>query len=137
MGNKSIEQCLDEIIKCIGQRKSVDYGNKASVRRFNAAYDRIIKYARYIDVHYPNQIEVLMKLLYHDDLDIVVHCAPIVLTLSNSTIIQKWEAIDVIRGFLSDDRLPKSDRRAFAISLENWENRLRIMTDSESNGRVW
>lgn len=137
MGNKSIEQCLDEIIKCIGQRKSVDYGNKASVRRFNAAYDRIIKYARYIDVHYPNQIEVLMKLLYHDDLDIVVHCAPIVLTLSNSTIIQKWEAIDVIRGFLSDDRLPKSDRRACAISLENWENRLRIMTDSESNGRVW
>jgi hypothetical protein len=133
----NITQCLDEIVKCIVQRKSVDYGNKASVRRFNAAYDRIIKHARYIDLHYPDQIDAMMTLLYHDDFDVVLHVAPIILTLVNSTFTQKWEAIGVLKKLVADESLPKSDRLAYSASLENWEKRLRQMTDAESNGSVW
>lgn len=129
--------CLDEIVLCIIQRKSVDYGNKASVRRFNAVYDKIIKNARYIDTHYPNQIDSLMKLLYHDDLDVVLHCAPIILTLDNSTLSQKWEAIDVIHKALTDERLAKSDQLGFTASLERWKKKLGEMTKSQCNGRVW
>lgn len=137
MANKPFAYYLEEIIKGIEQRKSVDYSSKESVQRYNAIYDRIIKCARHIDIHYPNQIEVLMKLLYHEDFDVVVHCAPIILTLSNSSIAQKWEAVDVIRRFLVDSRLSKSNRRAFTINLESWETRLKEMTDSETNGRIW
>lgn len=137
MEKQSIAHCIDEILLAIVQRKSVDYGDKASVRRFNTAYDRMIQNARYLDLHYPDQIDALMKLLYHDDLDVVVNCAPIILTLENSTFSQKWEAIAVIRSITTDKRICNSDRLGFSVSLKRWEKRLKQMTDANTNGSVW
>ena len=137
MGNKTVDQCIETILKSIEQRRSVDYGNRLSVRRFNAAYDKILENARYIDSHYPSQIDAIMKLLYHHDVDVISHCAPIILTLCNSTIEQKREAINVIKLLLTSDKLSKGDKLGFSMSLESWEKRLVKMTQEKSNGRIW
>jgi hypothetical protein len=85
MANKTADQCIEYILKNIDKRKDVDYGSRLSVRRFNAAYDRILENARYIDRHYPNALGSLMELIYHQDIFVVEHCAPIILALDHES----------------------------------------------------
>ena len=48
------EECIHRILVEIEKRKSVDYADKRSVRRYNAAYDRIYANAKYINDNYPS-----------------------------------------------------------------------------------
>ena len=137
MANKTADQCIEYILKNIDKRKEVDYGSRISVRRFNAAYDRILENARYIDHHHPNALGSLMELIYHQDIFVVEHCAPIILALDHSTLAQKWEAIGVIRALTVDERLSSGDRLGFSMSLEDWEAKLKKQTEEGTCGRIW
>ena len=137
MTGKTADQCIEYILKNIEKRKEVDYGSRLSVRRFNAAYDRIFENAQYIDIHYPDAIGSLMKLIYHQDILVVAHCAPIILALDHSTLAQKWEAIEVVRALTVDDRLSSGDRMGFSMSLETWEAKLQKQAEDGTHGRIW
>ena len=137
MAIKTVEKCIECMLSNIEKRKTVEYGSRLSVRHFNAAYKRILNSARYIDLHYPNELGSLMQLLYHPDIVVVEHCAPIILALDNSTMAQKWEAIEVVRAIISDDRISSGDRMGFSASLESWEAKLKKQEEEGKHGRIW
>ena len=56
MVEKTAEECIRRILVDIEKRKNVDYADKLSVRRYNAAYDRIYANAKYINDNYPAQL---------------------------------------------------------------------------------
>lgn len=103
MGNKSVEKCLSEVFRDIEFRKQVDFGNKASVRKYNAANDRIRRNIQYIDKNYPEQIGVVVKLLEHSDPRVVTHCAVIMQELEHCTIPQKRKAISTMKKLLAQE----------------------------------
>lgn len=118
---KSVDECISGMLTQIEKRKKVDYGSMASVRQFNAAYHKCFRYAKYIDEHYPDEIDVLLDLCNHPDIDVVSHCAPMVLRLKNATNEQKMKALDTIRGLTQDSRLDSVSRCGFSLSLKQWE----------------
>jgi hypothetical protein len=117
----SAEECINEFLIQVAKRKAVDYGSKASVRNFNAAYQKCFHCAKYIDVHYPNQIDLLLGLLDHNDWEVVAHCAPMILRLKNSTHEQKKRAIEAIYKLLQDPRVDDVTKLGFSLSLKQWE----------------
>ena len=97
MAEKTAEECIRRILVDIDKRKTVDYGDRLSVRRFNAAYNRISANAKYINDHYPGQLSLLTELFFHPDLDVVTCCASLVFQLNHATKEQKLLAIDVLK----------------------------------------
>lgn len=118
---KSIEVCIDGILQEIAKRKTVDYGDKASVRRYNAAYRRCFEHMKYIDEHFPDQISVVMTLLSSSDIDVIAHCAPMILWLEHSTQDQKNEAIGAIRNLVNNPQLNPAEKLGFSAMLEKWD----------------
>ena len=117
---KSIEMCIEGILQEIVKRRDVDFGDKASVRRFNAAYDKSFAYMKYIDKHYPDQLDKVMNLLKSDEADVVGHCAPMILRLEHSTENQKQTAIQAIRDLLRDPRVSPADKLGFSMLIGEW-----------------
>ena len=126
MARKTAEQCIENILKDIEFRKSVDYADREAVRRYNAAYDRIFKNISYIDVHYPEKIALLVTLCHHADLDITTHCAPMILRLTNASVQQKQEAISIIEELVDGHKLNSAAEFGFAISLKRWKAELSV-----------
>ena len=124
MARKSVNRCIDIALACIEERKIVDYASSLSVRRYNAAYVRCANNLLYIDQHYPNEIDTVMKLLDHSDYEVVLHCAPIILRFNNCSLSNKWKAIDRIKEVLRIYDVGKAERSAWKISLEKWEKEL-------------
>lgn len=118
--------CVEDYIRAfleeVESRKTVDYANKESVKQFNAAYDRAVNYVKYIDKHYPEQIFMLMGLLNHPDVQVIAHCAPMILQMDNSTRKQKHLALETIVKLTEDSRLNKVERFGLKISLEKWKD---------------
>ena len=123
---KSVEACIEGFLEQIEKRKSVDYADKVSVRGFNAAYDKCFQFAKYIDDHYPEQIDLLMDLLEHPDIDVPIHCAPMLLRLNNTTIEQKQKALETCKSFLHHPLIDDVTKLGFSISIAQWEEELRI-----------
>ena len=57
MANKSFEKCFEHILRDIKKRKTVDYLDKNSIRRYNAAADRMFANATYINDTYPERTQ--------------------------------------------------------------------------------
>lgn len=64
---KSVEDCMKGFLEEVEKRKQVDYGDRTSVRRFNAAYKKCLSYVKYVDEHYPDQLDLLLVFLEHPD----------------------------------------------------------------------
>jgi hypothetical protein len=105
MGSKSFEQCLVDIFKDIEIQKHVDYESKASVRRYNAAGDRIRSNFQYIDQKFPHSIDTVIKLLDHSDPDVVVCCAIAMQEILHCSISDKRKAIEKVKQLLTDKGL--------------------------------
>ncbi len=105
MGKKSIAKCLDDFFKDIEIRKHVDYGNRDSVKQYNAANDRIRKNLLYIDKNYPECTERIENLLTHSDPSVVTHVAVVLQDFTNCTTAQKRYAIDIIKNLLQQNVL--------------------------------
>ena len=124
MAEKTAEACIRRILVDIEKRKTVDYADQSSVRRYNAAYDRIYANAKYINDHYPAQLSLLAELFNHPDLSVVTHCAPLVFRLDNATREQKLFAINAIKNAIQDPRMDSTSKLGFSISLKDWEKQV-------------
>ena len=121
---KSVEECILTFLEQVEIRKNVDYCDRTSIRRYNSAYDKAFKCVKYIDDYHPNNINTLMELLRHPDCDVVLHCAPMILRLSNSTTEHKEQAIAAIYRTLEDPRVDDLTKLGFTMSLKQWEEEI-------------
>jgi hypothetical protein len=124
MAKITAEECIHRILVEIEKRKSVDYADKRSVRRYNAAYDRIYANAKYINDNYPSQLTLLVELFSHPDLAVVTTCAPLVFRLDRAKKEQKLLAIDTIKKAIQDPRMDSVSRLGFTMSLRDWEQQV-------------
>lgn len=118
---KSVDECIKGYLEQVEKRKNVDYADKASVRRYNAAYDKCFRFAKYIDDYYPEQLDVLVALLEHPDTDIVMHCAPMLFRLNNTTRKHKLSAIAASKKLLLDPKINEVDKYVIACNVAKWE----------------
>ena len=124
MAEKTAEECIRRILVDIKKRKNVDYADKLSVSRYNAAYDRIYANAKYINDNYPAQLSLLTELFNHPDLEVVTHCAPLVFRLDKATKEQKLFAIKTIKKAIDDPRMDSVSKLGFSMNLRDWEKQV-------------
>ena len=97
---KTYEQYIEHILKDIEKRKTFDYGDRNSVRRYNAAADRIAKDVTAIEEQYPDRINDFFQLIYHPDTEVAHALAWYVYDRKSFSVKQKQEAIRVIQHLL-------------------------------------
>ncbi len=124
MVEKTAEECIRRILVDIEKRKNVDYADKLSVRRYNAAYDRIYANAKHINDNYPAQLSLLIELFFHPDFSVVTCCAPLIFRLTNATKEQKLLAIETIKMAIKDPRMDSISKLGFSMSLKDWEKQV-------------
>lgn len=120
----SAEECVARILKDIEKRKTVDYADENSVRRYNAAMDRIIDRANYLCDNHPDKLDLLIALLDHPDNRIAATCTGVLFNLHNATYEHKLLALASAKQLLYRDLNPL-DRMGWTINIGRWENSLR------------
>lgn len=106
---KTYEQYVAHILKNIESRKTVDLGDKNSVRRYNAAADRIAKDVTAIEEQYPDKINDFFQLIYHPDSAVAHALAWYVYDRKSFSVKQKQEAIRVIQNLLDSGAIKGVD----------------------------
>lgn len=128
--SKSFEQCIHIIMENIEQRKAVDYGDKKSVRRYNASMNAIIHNLEYIDIHFPEQFSKVIMLLEHPDQNVVRHCVPTIFRLKHTSIEQKQRIIDISKAWLADPQIDQVSKLYIADNVARWESVLTNLSQS-------
>lgn len=123
MKQLSAEECIARILKDIEKRKTVDYADKNSVRRYNAGMDRIIERANYLCDNYPDKMGLFVALLEHPDYEIAATCTSVLFGLHNATREHKLAALASAKQLLRRE-LNEIDRFAWTINIERWEAKL-------------
>lgn len=119
----SAEECVARILKDIEKRKTVDYADKNSVRRYNAGMDRIIERANYLCDNYPDKMGLFTVLLDHPDYEIAATCTTVLFILHNATKEHRLAALASARQLLHRE-LNGIDRMAWTINVERWERKI-------------
>lgn len=119
--NKTPEKCISNILKDAEKRKTVDYGDRASVRRFNAAIDRIHANLDYIDEHFPEQINLVIALLDSSESKVSLICAIRLLQFRNATTEQRQKALQTIRRIMDNPSTDKITRFALEHDFSEYE----------------
>lgn len=123
MKQLSAEECITRILKDIDKRRTVDYADKNSVRRYNTAMDRIIERANYICDNYPDKMDLFTAFLDHPDYDIAATCTSVLFGLNNATKEHKFAALTSARQLLCRD-LNEIQDFAWTVNIERWEIQL-------------
>lgn len=123
MKQLSAEECIKRILKDIEKRRTVDYADKKSVCRYNAAMDRIIKRANYICNNCPDKMDLFTVFLNHPDYDIAATCTSVLFGLSNATKEHKFAALASAKRLLCRD-LNEIEDFIWTVNIERWENQL-------------
>ena len=110
MANKSVEECLLNIFEDIELRNHVDFASKLSVKRYNAAGDRIRSNFQYIDQNFPQHIDAIIKLLDHPNPKVVAYCAVAMQDLLHCSIADKRKGIAKVKQFIADDSINIPDK---------------------------
>lgn len=121
--SKTIEKCIQEILKNIETRKTVDYGDKASVRRYNAAYDRILRNVMYIEKNYPEHQNLFMEMLSHQDAHVAYCFACLILNRFSYGIEQRKQALSVVKNVYNTRKL--NGIIIPYLVIQDWEETLR------------
>ena len=124
MKQLSAEDCIARILKDIDKRRTVDYADKNSVRRYNAAMDRIIERANYLCDNYPDKMELLIALLDHPDFQISETCTAILFGLHNATKEHKSAALHSARQLLLHPDMDGLREMIWKVNIERWEARM-------------
>lgn len=119
----SAEECVARILEDIEKRKTVDYADKNSVRRYNAGMDRIIERGNYLCDNYPDKMELLIVLLDHPDNDIASTCTGLLFNLRNATREHKLAAFISAKKLLCRE-LNEIDRYGWTLNIKLWEDEL-------------
>ena len=123
--NKTPEKCIANILKDAEKRKTVDYGDRNSVRRFNAAMDRIHANLDYIDENFPDQIGLVVELLDSPESGVSLVCAIKLLYFRNATPEHKQKALQTIRRIMDDPSEDKITRFALEYDFPKYEEMAR------------
>lgn len=122
---ESAQKYIDRILNDIEKRRSVDYADRNSVRRYNAAMDRIIKNANILCDHFPDQMDLFIELVNHPDYQISATCTSILFGLRSSTKLHKLEALASARRLLVH---PDADEIArmliWPTNIAQWEAKM-------------
>ena len=124
MKHLSAEECITLILKDIDKRRTVDYSDKNSVRRYNAAMDRIIDRANYLCDNYPEKMDLFAALLNHPDYDIAATCTSVVFGLHTATRFWKLAALNSARQLLCRG-LNEVEEFIWTVNIERWESEMR------------
>lgn len=121
MANKSFEKCISSILAGIESRKSVDYGDKKSVRKYNAAYGRMKNNAMYINTHYSDRIDELFGLTNHSDPEIAYAVACLIIYHIDCSNTMKRATIGVVKKLYDEGKTPKLSELTLPSCIMNWE----------------
>lgn len=127
MKQLSAEECIARILKDIDKRRMVDYSDKNSVRRYNAAMDRIIERSNYLCDNYPDKMDLFVSLLDHPDYDICSTCTAVLYGLHNATRDQQLTALASAKHLLSHPDINELDVFILTVNIERWETQLQIL----------
>ena len=123
----SAEECMTRILKDIDKRKTVNYADKNSVRRYNAAMDRIVERANYLCNNYPDKMDLLTALLYHSDYHIASTCTAVLFGLQNATKEHKFAALASAKQLMNHPDINELDLFILTVNIERWETELQII----------
>lgn len=124
MKQLSAEACIEYILRDIDKRRTVDYADKNSVRRYNAAMDRIVSRANFICEHYPDKMELLVTLLDHPDYQIAATCTSVLFGLRSATKEHKLAAIKAARRLLLRPELSDMEKFIWTTNIDRWETEI-------------
>lgn len=133
MKNKTPQQCIDQILKDIDKRKTVDYSDRQSLRRYNAAMVRIIKNAEYIEKNHPDCVLVFTNLIYHSDPSVAHCCASLTIDRLNCSKEIKIEALNVIKALCAAGKIDELKMITLRRRIKEWEDILLCQGDSSPN----
>jgi len=122
MTNKTPQKCIDQILKDIEKRKTVDYSDRQSVRRYNAAMLRIIKNAEYIEKKHPDCVLVFTDLIYHSDPAVAHCCASLTIDRLNCSKEIKIEALNVIKALAAAGKIDELKMIILRRRIKEWED---------------
>lgn len=123
--DKTVDLCIAHILRDIDKRREVDLADKNSVRRYNAAMDRIVRNMEYIDAYFPNHFCKLSDLLDHPDQKVVDNCMGIMFRLNNCPIETKRKIVGIAKQRLNDPSIHRSDKRIISWNIEKWQDELK------------
>ena len=115
LDTKKFDQYFTAILTDIEIKKQVDYGNKASVRRCNAANDRIRKHLLLIDKEFLPNDEIINYLLSHSESRVISHTAVVMQDFVNCTTAQKLMGLKNLKKLIADHKLSGPD--ALTLSM--------------------
>lgn len=124
MKQLSAEACIEYILRDIDKRRTVDYADKNSVRRYNAAMDRIVSRANFICENYPDKMELLVTLLDHPDYQIAATCTSVLFGLRSATKEHKLTAIKAARRLLLRPELSDMEKFIWTTNIDRWETEI-------------
>jgi hypothetical protein len=123
MKQLSAEECIARIMKDIEKRKTVDYADKNSVRRYNAGMDRIKERANYLCDNYPDKMDLFTALLDHPDYSVAATCTSILFSLRNATREHRLAALASAKKMF-DRELNAIHEFMWQVNIERWEKKL-------------
>lgn len=118
----SFDELIAEFIRCVEIRKTVDYGDRHSVRIYNRAADRYGKIVDRIDSHFPDRRADFAALMHSDNPDVRSTAAFCVLNGIHYAPEMENQALANIRKYFRRDPLA-------AIAKDMW-------FDDWNNGRI-
>lgn len=124
MANKTYSKCIDSILADIEKRKNVDYADKKSVNRYNAAMKRIIENVQYINTFYPDMKSDFIGLMEHPDPRVVSVIACMIVDFLSCSAAEKRTAMSIYRQLVDSGKLGNMDRIALPLVLKKWEEKI-------------
>jgi len=124
MAVNSFESYMEDILRNIELRKTVDYGSRSSVRKYNAAYDRIIKNVKAIERNYPERRSIFNEMLSHQDAAVVYLFGCLILDRPNFSLEDRVNALDVLKKLCLSNRLDRLTITGLGFAIQVWEEKL-------------
>lgn len=121
MAQNSFEKCIVNILRDIELRKNVDYGDKKSVKQYNAAYCRMKNTAIYINTNYSDRVDELFELTSNSDPEIAYAVACLIIYHVECSSTMKRAAIDVVKKLFKEGKTPKLSELTLPSCIMNWE----------------
>jgi hypothetical protein len=121
MVSKTYEQCVSSILQDIEKSKNVIYEDRKSVRKYNAAMDRIIEHCLIINELYPGSKDDFFQMIYAEDPAVVRTIASLVINNLDYPNEKKREAIGAIKRLLSTKKVDRLAEITLSYAVSRWE----------------